>query len=210
MSNCGCQNAPIATVTLTTAGLVLPPCAEGEACEEILYSDCVPYQGANLPALGINNGDRLTTVLTKLHKKINSMMNTPIAVATYVATATTGTMLVRYLGLGPVYKSTVGATSSSTTVTVGSTTGLEIGMTVEVTAGTGQFAPNTLVLSITNSTSFIISQAPITPLSGTTTTLSGYGSEHKIFDISVVAGTPQSFKAFIGSPIKISGTGTIV
>ena len=33
---------------------------------------------------------------------------------------------------------------------------------------------------------------------------------HQIFNISVVQGTPQSFKAFAGSPVKVSGTGTIV
>jgi hypothetical protein len=64
------------------------------------------------------------------------------------------------------YTSAAGATSSSTTITVGSTTGLSVGMLVYVTAGTGIFASGSYVVSITNSTTFVVSVAPATPLSG--------------------------------------------
>ena len=66
------------------------------------------------------------------------------------------------------YLSSSGATSTGTTVTVPSTTGLAVGMTVTVTSGIGLFAPNTTVLSISGGTNFVVSSAPITPLSGAT------------------------------------------
>jgi hypothetical protein len=57
---------------------------------------------------------------------------------------------------------------STTTITVTSTTGLVAGMAVTVTAGTGVFAPGTIVSSVTNSTTFVVSTAPTTTLSGAT------------------------------------------
>lgn len=61
-------------------------------------------------------------------------------------------------------------TSSSTTVTVPSTASLRVGMPVIVTAGTGAFAANTVIASITNSTQFVVSATPTTPLSGASIT----------------------------------------
>jgi len=195
--------------------LNLPPCLGGEACEELLKTDCVSYVGPNLPALGINKDDRLITILTKLHKVVNGLINPAIPIATYTATNTgTGAnippLVVSYLGLGPVYTSTAGATGSGTTITVGSTTGLAVGMTVEVVSGTGAFAANTTVTSIPNATSFVVSAAPSTALSGGATVVRATGSQHQIFTINVLPNVPQSFKAFAGSPVKVSGTGTIV
>jgi hypothetical protein len=63
------------------------------------------------------------------------------------------------------YTSASGATNSTTTITVSSTTGLEIGMLVTVTAGTGAFAAGTKVTNISSSTQFTVSQSPTTPLS---------------------------------------------
>lgn len=192
----------------------LPDCVGGEPCEEVSKADCVSYVGPNLPALGILNGDRLQSVLTKLHKVINPLIAQPIPLATYTAT-NTGTggsvppLVVTYLGLGPVYTSAPGATSASTTITA-STTGLAVGMTVEVIAGVGAFPANTTVASITSTTSFTVSQAPSTPLSGGATIIRATGSNHQIFTVNVAVGNPQSFKAFVGSPVKVSGTGTIV
>ena len=60
--------------------------------------------------------------------------------------------------------------SSSTTVTVSSTAALRVGMPVTVTAGTGAFAANTVITSITNSTQFVVSATPTTPLSGASIT----------------------------------------
>lgn len=195
--------------------LNLPACPGGEPCEEVSKVDCVSFVGPNLPALGILNGDRLLAILTKLHKVINPLLNTPVPLVSYTATNTGTTapiapLVVTYLGLGPVYTSTAGATSSGSTITVGSTTGLSAGMTVQVIAGTGAFASNTTVSSVSNSTTFVVSQAPTTALSGGATVIKATGSDHQIFTITVSSGTPQTFIAFAGSPVKVSGTGTIV
>jgi hypothetical protein len=207
LANCndGCADcSPTNTVSL-------PPCPSGEACDEILFTDCVKFTGPNLPALGIINGDRLLTVLTKLHKVLNAVITPTIPLANYVATATTATpYVVSYLGLGPVYTSTAGATSSNATITVGSTTGLVVGMTLEVTAGVGAFAANSTVLSVPTTTTFVASAVPTTALSGGATVVRATGSNHQIFNISVAQGTPRSFRAFVGSNIVVSGTGTIV
>jgi formylglycine-generating enzyme required for sulfatase activity len=58
-----------------------------------------------------------------------------------------------------------GVSSSGTTVTVSSTTNLRVGMPVRVTSGTGAFAANSVVSSITNATQFVVSATPTTPLS---------------------------------------------
>lgn len=75
---------------------------------------------------------------------------------------------------GATYTSAAGATGSTTTITVDSTTGLVAGMFVEVTAGTGQFTSGTTVSSITNSTEFEVSTAPTTALSGGATVIKAY------------------------------------
>ena len=209
--SCGCNNCP----DCIPAPTPLANCPGGEPCEELVSVACNLFTGPNLPALGVLNNDRLLEILTKLHKVINPLLDTPVPVVSYTAT-NTGTggspapLVVTYLGLGPVYKSTAGATSSSATITVGSTTGLAVGMTVTVTSGTGAFASNTTVQSISSATSFVVNQAPTTALSGGQTVITATGSEHDIFTIDVVPGTPQTFKAFTGSPVKVSGTGTIV
>jgi hypothetical protein len=207
LANCndGCADcSPTNTVSL-------PPCPSGEACDEILFTDCVKFTGPNLPALGITNGDRLLTVLTKLHKVLNGVITPTIPLANYVATATTATpYVINYLGLGPVYTSTAGATSSNATITVGSTTGLVVGMTLEVTAGIGAFAANSTVLSVPTTTTFVASAVPTTALSGGATVVRATGSNHQIFNISVAQGTPRTFRAFVGSNVVVSGTGTIV
>lgn len=61
-----------------------------------------------------------------------------------------------------------GASSSGTTVTVSSTSNLRAGMPVTVTTGTGAFAAGTVISSITNSTQFVVSASPTTPLSAAT------------------------------------------
>ena len=63
------------------------------------------------------------------------------------------------------YTSAAGATNSTTTITVTSTTGLEIGMLVTVTAGTGAFYAGTTVTNIASATQFTVSRALTTPLS---------------------------------------------
>ncbi|MBU6325523.1 MAG: SUMF1/EgtB/PvdO family nonheme iron enzyme, partial [Bacteroidetes bacterium] len=63
-----------------------------------------------------------------------------------------------------------GVSSSGTLVTVNSTANLRVGMPVSVSAGTGAFAANTVISSITNSTQFVVSATPTTALSGATIT----------------------------------------
>ena len=92
------------------------------------------------------------------------------------------------------YVSSSGATSIGTTVTVPSTIGLIVGMTVTVTSGTGSFAPNTTVTSISGSTKFIVSSTPITPLSGT----------------AVVSGFSDNLTTFSVTPRENTTTGTTV
>lgn len=59
-----------------------------------------------------------------------------------------------------------GVSSSGTTVTVSSTANLRVGMPVRVTSGTGAFASNTIISSITNATQLVVSATPTTALSG--------------------------------------------
>lgn len=191
----------------------LPNCPDGEPCEELLSSECSSYNGPNLPALGVLDGDRLRTVLLKLHKVINPLVAAPVPLVNFTATntATGGNaapLVITYLGLGPVFTSTASATGSGTTITVGSTTGLVAGMTIQVQSGTGAFANGTVVTAVLSATSFTVSQAPSAALNNAV--VKATGSDHQIFNISVVPGTPQTFRAFAGSPVKISGTGTIV
>lgn len=207
LGNCndGCEDcSPTNAINLT-------PCIGGEPCDELIASNCTKLIGANLPALGILDGDRLTTILNKLHKLINGMITPAILRATYVATSTTTIpLLVRYLGLGPVYTSTAGATGSTTAITVGSTAGLVVGMTLEVTAGVGAFPSGATVAAITSTTVFAASSAPSTALSGGASVITATGTDHQVFSIIVTQGTPKTFKAFVGSIVKVSGTGTIV
>lgn len=221
--SCGCNDTPLPLGNCNdgcadcspTNATNLPPCTGGEACDEVAFTECVKFVGPNLPALGILNGDRLITVLTKLHKVVNSVINPAIGLVNYTATATptnpptTTPMVVTYLGLGPVYTSTAGATGSTNTITVGSTTGLVAGMTVQVTAGVGAFPANTTVVSVPTLTTFVVSAAPSTALSGGATVITATGTDHQIFTINVVQGTPRTFRAFVGSYVKVSGTGTI-
>lgn len=207
--SCGCT--PCNDCPPDPIPVPLPDCAGGEPCEEVLSVACSSYTGPNLPALGINNQDRLITILTKLHKVINPLLGeggTPVV--SYTATSTTTTpMVVTYLGKGPVYTSVPGATNSGTLITVGSTTGLVVGMELDVIAGTGAFDPGTTVLNIVSATTFTATQAPSTNLSSNAV-ITATGPEDQIFTISVVQGTPKSFNAYVGSPVKVSGTGTIV
>ncbi len=64
------------------------------------------------------------------------------------------------------YTSAVGATSASTLITVGSTVGLAVGMLPTVTTGVGAFAANTRITAVNSSTTFTVSIAPTTALSG--------------------------------------------
>ncbi|MFZ4057979.1 MAG: beta strand repeat-containing protein, partial [Ferruginibacter sp.] len=64
------------------------------------------------------------------------------------------------------YTSAAGATSSGSTITVGSTAYLGIGMTVLSSGGTGAFVANTKVANILSATQFTVTTPPTTALSG--------------------------------------------
>lgn len=65
-----------------------------------------------------------------------------------------------------LYTSAAGATSSSDTVTVGSTVGLQVGMFVGVGPGGGFFGPNVKVATILSATKFTVTGTPTSILSG--------------------------------------------
>jgi|WetSurMetagenome_2_1015567.scaffolds.fasta_scaffold13121_4 formylglycine-generating enzyme required for sulfatase activity len=96
------------------------------------------------------------------------------------------------------YVSSQGATSSSTTITVGSTVGLRVGMPVKVTAGNGVITPGTVVTAINSATTFTISAAPTTALTGSANVVTGYTFwEHAKLN-------PTGFTAPTGSTITPS------
>ena len=65
-------------------------------------------------------------------------------------------------GSNPTFTS---VSSSGTTVTVSNTSNLRVGMPLRVTNGTGAFAANTVITSITNATQFVVSLTPTIALS---------------------------------------------
>jgi hypothetical protein len=64
------------------------------------------------------------------------------------------------------YTSAAGATSASTVITVGSTTGLAVGMIPTISAGVGTFAADTVITAVNSSTTFTVNNAPSVALSG--------------------------------------------
>jgi hypothetical protein len=104
---------------------------------------------------------------------------------------------------------------STTTITVTSTTGLLPGMTVVVASGTGSFAANTTVVSVTNATTFVVSAAPSVTLSAAVITaqqtyctvythnrifrLTFNGATLAIQNANAVAGAAQINRAILGT-----------
>ena len=73
--------------------------------------------------------------------------------------------------LGTTNPSFTGVNSSGTTVTLpagSNTSSLRVGMPVRVSSGTGAFAANSIISSITNSSQFVVSALPSTTLSNAT------------------------------------------
>lgn len=66
LANCNeCQDCQ------ETNAIGLPDCPpSSEACEDLLYSNCVKYVGPNLPTLGITSGMRLKEALVALDFKL--------------------------------------------------------------------------------------------------------------------------------------------
>lgn len=71
-------------------------------------------------------------------------------------------------GSGYYIRGQINVSTSGTTMTVPSTAGINPGMVVTRIAGTGSLQTNTVVVSVTNSTTLVIDQTPATPLSGAT------------------------------------------
>ena len=97
---------------------------------------------------------------------------TTFTISQNVTAALTGTNVILLSG-GPgtatgtvAYASVAGATSSSTLVTVTTTSGLVVGMGVIVVAGIGAFVAGTTVTAVNSATTFTVSVAPGTALSG--------------------------------------------
>jgi len=100
------------------------------------------------------------------------------------------------------YVSAAGATSTGTTITVGSTTGLRVGMRVCKSAGTGVITEGTVVTAIIDGTSFTVSIAPTTALSGGLSVVRGYA----IWEHAILNGTGHT--APTGSTITPASDGT--
>jgi hypothetical protein len=103
------------------------------------------------------------------------------------------------------YTSAAGATSSSNTITVSTTTGLSVGMYVGVTAGVGAFAPGTYITSIVDATNFTTNVAPTTALSGGASILSGYTAGFT----SLTVNNTNATGVTISTPIAVSSTLTM-
>lgn len=118
------------------------------------------------------------------------------------------------------YVSASTASSSGTTITVGTTAKLYPGMSISVTGGTGAFPSNTYVASITNGTTFVSSQAPSTPLSSAEITGAPnvYVTEYAVVETNgtacvltatvdttnvILTASPQNWSAGIGTTINI-------
>jgi len=71
-------------------------------------------------------------------------------------------------GEGYYIRGQINTSTSGTTMTVPDTTGINPGMVVTKVAGTGTLQTNTVVVSITNSTTLVIDQAPSVALSAAT------------------------------------------
>ena len=95
-----------------------------------------------------------------------------------------------------------GASSSGTTVTVHSTANLRVGMPVVVTSGTGSFASNTVIQSITNGTQFVVSASPSVALSGATV------SCRRIWEHASLDTTSGNHTAPAGSTISVPSDST--
>lgn len=99
------------------------------------------------------------------------------------------------------YEST-NASSSGTTLTVGDTTGLRIDMPLTFVSGTGAFAPNTTVASITNNTTVVLSATPTTPLASATIT----GTNKSASDTSNTVVVFSAAQCFTSPPVLLAGT----
>jgi hypothetical protein len=129
--------------------------------------------------------------------------------ATTYTSAAGATSSVTYTST--VYTSAVGATSTGTTIAVNSTTGLIAGMSVQVTSGVGAFAVGTKVLAIVGPTSFTVTAAPTTPLSGGATVISGgAGNTGNIITVPSTTGLSAGMIPTIAAGVGSLAANTII
>ena len=114
-------------------------------------------------------------------------------------------------GGGTPYISAAGATNSTVTVTVGSTTNLFVGMMVIVSSGTGTFVAGTTVTAVNSATTFTVSTAPSVSLSASAVVV-GAWSVQTVLGTQISgtvggAGIYNVFPAQTVSSTTITGTG---
>jgi len=137
---------------------------------------------------------------------VSILNSTQFTVAVAPTTPLSATTITAQFTLSPVtipLQTFTGASSVGTTVTVGNTAGLVVGLGLTVTGGTGTFAAGTTVQSITNSTTFVVSQAPSVALATATFTAGATSSGTTVTCASTTGLVPG-----LGLAIT-SGTGTL-
>lgn len=92
--------------------------------------------------------------------------------------------------------------SSGTTITVGTTANLRVGMPVRVTSGTGAFASNTVISSITSATQFVVSATPTNVLINASIECT------RIWEHATISTTAANHNAPTGSTIAPASDGT--
>lgn len=102
--------------------------------------------------------------------------------------------------VGATDPSFTGASSSGTTITVNSTANLRVGMPVRVSSGTGAFAANTVISSITNSTQFVVSAAPSTALSNATIICTRIWEHARLHNTNHTAASGSTIDAGLQNP----------
>ncbi|MFZ4680436.1 MAG: beta strand repeat-containing protein, partial [Flavobacterium sp.] len=120
-------------------------------------------------------GTTVTNIIDATSFTVSVAPTTPLIAATVFGTLVTT----------PYVSS--GASSAGTTITVATTANLVVGMSIAMVSGTGAFAAGTTVTSILNATSFTVSVAPTTALSG-----------------AVVRGTPPQTQIVVFQPTNAS------
>lgn len=102
--------------------------------------------------------------------------------------------------VGATDPSFTGASSSGTTITVNSTANLRVGMPVRVSSGTGAFAANTVISSITNATQFVVSAAPSPALSNASITCTRIWEHARLHNTDHTAATGSTIDAGLQTP----------
>lgn len=170
------------------------------------------YVGMTVEVVSGTGGFQSNTTVTAITQNVSFTVSSTPSVSLSSAT------IKAYLSGN--YVSNTTASSSGTTITVNSTSKLYPGMSVVVTSGTGSFAANTYVTSITNSTTFVVNQAPSVALSSAEVTGSPnvYITEYAVVETNgtvclltatvdttnvILTASPQDWTAGIGTTIDI-------